>query len=108
LLIIILNLVCQDVLEDFQLIVALFLILLVMRMKEHVLIFVLGYSSHKIAHVYASMVAPKCNSLIAFFTVVSLIAMASVDNMPTIQQIVAWAFVLPSQIPLLITQHIPV
>lgn len=86
LLIIILNLVCRGALEGSLLIVALILILLVMKIKGHVLNSVLECFSRKIVHDFACLVALRCNSLIAFFTAVFQTVMVNADNTPIIRQ----------------------
>ena len=107
LLIIILNLVCRGAREDSLLIVALFLILLVMRMIGHVLISVLECSSRKIAHGSVCMVALRCNLLIAFSIAVFQTVMVSADNMLTTQQTAVSVYALPYLILLLTTPATP-
>ena len=106
-LIIILNLVCRGAREDSLLIVALFLILLVMRMIGHVLISVLECSSRKIAHGSVCMVALRCNLLIAFSIAVFQTVMVSADNMLTTQQTAVSVYALPYLILLLTTPATP-
>jgi len=108
LLIIILSLVYRGALEGSLLIVALILILLVMRIKGHVLIFVLEFSFRKIALDFACLVALRCNSLIVFFTAVFQTAMVNEDNTPIIRQTAVWVYALPFLILLLIIPPTPV
>lgn len=108
LLIIILNLVCRGALEGSLLIVALILILLVMKIKGHVLNSVLECFSRKIVHDFACLVAHRCNSLIAFFTAVFQTAMVNADNTPIIRQTDVLAYALLFRILLLITPPTPV
>jgi hypothetical protein len=78
-----------------------------MKMREHVSISVLEYSSRKIVHAYVFMVALRCNLLIVSFTAVSLTVMVNADNMQIIQQTAVLVFVLPFLIPLQITLPTP-